>query len=86
MAPEPACHEQGDIKNRARERVLLNRNQNRFHDPTSVAFQARLSTLSIPEKMMSCLYYPSAVLAGCATMRRAIRPNRGDGESLAVQY
>ncbi len=32
MAPEPACHQKGNIKNRARDRVLLNRNQNRFHD------------------------------------------------------
>ena len=38
VAPEPAGNQQGNIKNRARERVLLNRNQNRFHDTTSVAF------------------------------------------------
>ncbi|MGF9765088.1 hypothetical protein AAII07_59605, partial [Microvirga sp. 0TCS3.31] len=83
---EPACHQKGNIKNRARDRVLLNRNQNRFHDPTSVAFQASLSAPSIPEKMTSCPDYPSAVLASCATMRGAIRPSRGDDESLAVQF
>jgi hypothetical protein len=86
VAREPAGNQQGNIKNRARERVLLNWNQNRLHDPTSVAFRASLSTLSIPENMTSCPDYPSAVHAGCATMRGAIRPNRGDDESLAVQF
>jgi hypothetical protein len=56
VAPEPAGDQQGNIKNRAHECMLLNWNQNRFHVTTSVAFQASQGKLSIAGKVeQSCI-------------------------------